>query len=137
MDGQNYVVFHAGTDNSYMNSSANFRGGDVGATFIDLFFAGYCFIVGAGIFSLMPHVIKFGQGLSWLSFVIGGVVCLITGLSYAKLNSLYPSNDAEYAWILNILNFDKDRDPKKIKTSVKYLANGAISCHPIHCYYDW
>jgi APA family basic amino acid/polyamine antiporter len=95
-------------------------------SFIDLFFAGYGFIVGAGIFSLMPHVIKFGQGLSWLSFVIGGVVCLITGLSYSKLNSLYPSNDAEYAWILNILNFDKDRDPKKIKTSVKYLANGAI-----------
>ena len=39
MDGQNYVVFHAGTDNSYMNSTANFRGADVGATFIDLFFA--------------------------------------------------------------------------------------------------
>tara|TARA_R110001606_G_scaffold207995_1_gene355600 strand:- start:55 stop:774 length:720 start_codon:yes stop_codon:yes gene_type:complete len=38
MDGQNYVVFHAGTDNSYMNSSANFRGADVGATFIDLYF---------------------------------------------------------------------------------------------------
>jgi basic amino acid/polyamine antiporter, APA family len=95
-------------------------------SFIDLFFAGYGFIVGAGIFSLMPHVIKFGKGLSWLSFVIGGVVCLITGLSYAKLNSLYPSNDAEYAWILNILNFDKDRDPKKVKTSVQYLANGII-----------
>ena len=38
MDGQNYVVFHAGTDDSYMNSSANFRGADVGATFIDLYF---------------------------------------------------------------------------------------------------
>ena len=43
MDGQNYVVFHAGTDNSYMNSSANFRGADVGATFIDLFFASATF----------------------------------------------------------------------------------------------
>ena len=40
MDGQNYVIFHAGTDNSYMNSTANFRGGDVGATFIDLYFQG-------------------------------------------------------------------------------------------------
>ena len=40
MDGQNYVVFHSdGGDDSYMNSSANFRGADVGATFIDLFFA--------------------------------------------------------------------------------------------------
>jgi len=49
MDGQNYVVFHAGTDNSYMNSSANFRGADVGATFIDLFFASAT--VGAGSLS--------------------------------------------------------------------------------------
>jgi len=40
MDGQNYVVFHAGTDNSYMNSTANFRGADLGTTFIDLYFQG-------------------------------------------------------------------------------------------------
>ena len=40
MDGQNYVVFHAGTDNSYMNSTANFRGADVGTTFLDLYFLG-------------------------------------------------------------------------------------------------
>ena len=40
MDGQNYCYFSSsGADNSYMNSSANFRGADVGATFIDLFFA--------------------------------------------------------------------------------------------------
>ena len=29
MDGQNYVVFHTAADDSYMNSSANFRGADV------------------------------------------------------------------------------------------------------------
>ena len=39
MDGQNYLVFHNDSNDSYMNSSANFRGGDVGTTFIDLFFA--------------------------------------------------------------------------------------------------
>jgi len=39
MDGQNYVVFHADSNNSYMNSTANFKGADVGTTFIDLFFA--------------------------------------------------------------------------------------------------
>jgi|6_EtaG_2_1085325.scaffolds.fasta_scaffold35070_1 hypothetical protein len=39
MDGQNYVYFASSSgDDSYMNSSANFRGADVGATFIDLFF---------------------------------------------------------------------------------------------------
>ena len=38
MDGQNYVVFHKDSNDSYMNSSANFRGADVGTTFIDLYF---------------------------------------------------------------------------------------------------
>ena len=38
MDGQNYLVFHTAAADSYMNSSANFRGADVGATFIDLYF---------------------------------------------------------------------------------------------------
>ena len=39
MDGQNYLVFHNDSNDSYMNSSANFRGADVGTTFIDLYFA--------------------------------------------------------------------------------------------------
>ena len=56
MDGQNYVVFHAGSDNSYMNSSANFRGADVGATFIDLFFAS-----SAGIAGVIKIYTKFLQ----------------------------------------------------------------------------
>ena len=38
MDGQNYLVFHNDGNDSYMNSSANFRGADVGTTFIDLYF---------------------------------------------------------------------------------------------------
>ena len=38
MDGQNYLVFHNDSNDSYMNSSANFRGADVGTTFIDLYF---------------------------------------------------------------------------------------------------
>ena len=40
MDGQNYVVFHNDSNDSYMNSSANFRGADVGTTFIDMYFQG-------------------------------------------------------------------------------------------------
>ena len=48
MDGNKYVIFHAGSDNSYMNTTANFRGADVGATFIDLFFASSAGIAGVG-----------------------------------------------------------------------------------------
>ena len=40
MDGQNYVVFHTAVDDSYMNSSANFRGADVtGNTTLEITFA--------------------------------------------------------------------------------------------------
>jgi len=40
MDGNNYVVFHTAVDDSYMNSSANFRGADVtGNTEITMYFA--------------------------------------------------------------------------------------------------
>ena len=47
MDGQNYVVFHNDGNDSYMNSSANFRGADVGTTFIDMYFASASISTGA------------------------------------------------------------------------------------------
>ena len=41
MDGQNYLVFHTAADDSYMNSSANFRGADVTSnTEITVYFNG-------------------------------------------------------------------------------------------------
>lgn len=95
----------------------------------DLFFAGFGFIIGAGIFTLMPLIIKYGKGYSWLSFIIGGFICLLTGLSYAKLNQEYPSNDAEYSWIYNILNFnkpDEKGEKKKPNLLVRGLANAII-----------
>ena len=38
MAAQTYVVFHTAADDSYMNSTANFRGAEAGAEFIDIFF---------------------------------------------------------------------------------------------------
>ena len=38
MDGQNYVVFHNDSDDSYMNSTANFRGAEIGTQVINVFF---------------------------------------------------------------------------------------------------
>ena len=38
MDGQNYVVFHNDSDDSYMNSSANFRGAEIAATALYMYF---------------------------------------------------------------------------------------------------
>tara|TARA_R100001082_G_scaffold110386_1_gene90195 strand:- start:4 stop:768 length:765 start_codon:yes stop_codon:yes gene_type:complete len=38
MDGQNYVVFHNDSDDSYMNSTANFRGAEIEANVINCYF---------------------------------------------------------------------------------------------------
>ena len=38
MDGQNYVVFHNDGDDSYMNSSANFRGAETAANVVNVYF---------------------------------------------------------------------------------------------------
>lgn len=95
-------------------------------SYLDIFSAGYGFIVGAGIFTLLPFILKYSRGFSWLTFIIGGIICILTGLSYAKLNSLFPTNDGEYAWILNILNFDEKRNPEKINPIYKKFANVII-----------
>lgn len=77
----------------------------------DLFFAGYGFIIGAGIFTLMPFIIKYSKGNSWLAFVMGGIICVLVGLSYSKLNLKFPTNDAEYVWIYKIFNKDEKTPP--------------------------
>ena len=38
MDGQNYVVFHNAADDSYMNSTANFRGAYASTETVDIYF---------------------------------------------------------------------------------------------------
>ena len=81
----------------------------------DITFAGFGYIVGAGIFTLLPFIIKYAKGNTWLAFVLGGVISILTGLSYAKLNLDLPSNDAEYSWITDAFTTKKDRETKNNK----------------------
>jgi amino acid transporter len=48
-------------------------------------------MVGAGIFSILGVVAETAGTALWLSFVIGGVVALLSTYSYAKLGARYPS----------------------------------------------
>jgi amino acid transporter len=48
-------------------------------------------MVGAGIFSILGVVADAARNAMWLSFVIGGVVALLSTYSYAKLGARYPS----------------------------------------------
>ena len=82
-------------------------------TFNDMFFTGVAYMIGVGIFALMPYIIKYGQKNSVLAFIIGGILCTMTGLSFARLNYQYPVNDAEYSWIREILKKKDEKEPSK------------------------
>ena len=82
--------------------------------FTDLFFSGTAYMIGVGIFTLMPYIIKYGKNNSVLAFIIGGVLCAFTGLSFSRLNYQYPVNDAEYSWIREILKKKGDTEPSKV-----------------------
>ena len=100
----------------------------------DITFAGFGYIVGL-IFTL-PFIIKYAKGNTWLAFVLGGVISILTGLSYAKLNLDLPSNDAEYSWITNALPQKKTEKHKTLNTKElknlldSYLrSNGSWYCY--------
>jgi len=70
--------------------------------FIDIFFIGYGHIIGAGIYTLLGFTTKYGQGNTWISFILGGIISLMTGLSYANLSKKFDSNNGEYDYIKHI-----------------------------------
>ena len=91
--------------------------------FNDMFFTGISYMIGAGIFTLMPFIIKYGGKNAWMAFLVGGLISIMTGLSFARLNFQYPVNDAEYSWILEIF---KGKNESKPKPLVKWFATITI-----------
>ena len=81
--------------------------------FNDMFFTGVSYMIGAGIFTLLPFIIKYGGKNAWMAFVFGGIISILTGLSFARLNYQYPVNDAEYSWILEIFKKKGEDKPNK------------------------
>lgn len=49
-------------------------------------------MVGAGIFSILGVVAQASGAAMWLSFLLGGLVALLSTYSYAKLGARYPSS---------------------------------------------
>jgi amino acid transporter len=47
-------------------------------------------MVGAGIFALLGHAAPAAGGDTFIAFVLGGVVAMLSGYSYAKLAARYP-----------------------------------------------
>ncbi len=54
-------------------------------------FLGIGSMVGAGIFVLLGEAGAIAGNLVWISFLMGGVIALLSGYSLAKLSSIFPS----------------------------------------------
>ena len=70
---------------------------------VQLAFYGVGIIVGAGVYSVIGKAAGIAQEGLWLSFVIGAVVALLTGFSYAEMTTLFPRAGAEYLYLRRAL----------------------------------
>ncbi len=56
-------------------------------------------ILGAGIYVLIGEAVGFAGNSVWISFVLGTIVAIFAGLSYAELTALFPKAAAEYTFV--------------------------------------
>jgi amino acid transporter len=70
---------------------------------VQLAFYGVGVIVGAGVYSVIGSAAGMAQQNLWLSFLIGAVVALLTGFSYAEMTTSFPSSGAEYKYLKEAL----------------------------------
>ena len=66
--------------------------------------AGIGVILGAGIYALIGIASGIAGNAIWLAFVIGAVIALLTGLSYAELSSMFKRDAGEYNYVENAFN---------------------------------
>ena len=66
---------------------------------VQLTFYGVGVIVGAGVYSVIGAASAIAHDALWFSFVIGGFVAFLTGLSYAEMATAFPAAGAEYSYV--------------------------------------
>jgi len=81
------------------NPKANIAASDNSLGFVDAFSIGIGGIVGGGIFATIGLAIVESRGATYLSFLIGGVVALLTAYSYLRLSVTYPSRGGTVKFI--------------------------------------
>ena len=69
-----------------------------------LVLAGIGVILGAGIYALIGVASGIAGNAIWLAFIIGAVIALLTGLSYAELSSIFKKDAGEYDYVEYSLN---------------------------------
>ena len=55
--------------------------------------------LGAGIYVLIGEATAFAGNSAWISFLLGIIVAMFAGLSYAELTALFPKAAAEYTFV--------------------------------------
>jgi len=63
-------------------------------------------ILGAGIYVLIGEAAGFAGNSMWISFLLGSIVAVFAGLSYAELSALFPKAAAEYTFVKNAFKND-------------------------------
>ncbi len=63
-------------------------------------FIGIGAMVGAGIFALFGEAGTIAGAAVWVSFLIGGIIALLQGYSFAKLGARYPSRGGMISWLV-------------------------------------
>ncbi|MEM5772016.1 MAG: amino acid permease [Candidatus Aenigmatarchaeota archaeon] len=61
-------------------------------------------ILGVGIYALIGKASGIAGNSVWLSFIIGAIIAIFTGLSYVELSSMFPKAGGEYVYIKNAFN---------------------------------
>jgi len=61
-------------------------------------------VIGAGIYVLIGPATQDAHSAVWLSFLIAGVLSVLTGLSYAELAGMLPTASAEAAFVRRAFN---------------------------------
>ena len=56
-------------------------------------------ILGAGVYVLIGQAAGFAGGAIWISMLLGVIIALFSGLSYAELTSIFPKSAAEYIFV--------------------------------------
>lgn len=65
---------------------------------VEATFAGVGIILGAGIYALIGKAAGIAGNSVWLSFALAALVAAFTGLSYAELSSMFPTDSGEYIY---------------------------------------
>ncbi len=85
--------------NRLSNPKEDISSGKNSLGFIDAFSIGIGGIVGGGIFATIGLAVVESRGATYISFLIGGVVALLTAYSYLRLSVTYPSKGGTVKFI--------------------------------------